>query len=1197
MTAGNRFSRFVNRLRPAKSRRPAEPAESPPTDNAPGPSDTVCFSKPEQERIRELNDALVKAWWKNGSQSDVNAAMQCYWRFLAADSGGGSAFEITNHRIFRSRGGLLIPYSAKGRIAMHRADGTSDEILETVQLPGGALVTDRFLLDLAGLPAEAIDLWQEMHRLRREDMPPVRITRLRDLAALLERLNACGSQYEAIYLLRNMVVQLYIRAHHRIGGAKNLLPEITRIRSELNRFLNGPFSHELRLSARILVRRISGLVVQPKLIDQLFQDTLDLAEVHARGSDIANEIRRRAHHELGRNTLSLAQAYLDWLETGNTSFPDPRRDVPCEADEAVRGDAAVLSLTRRIVENLERLLGRTQLAERIDKWRDEYSSELLRCESMDNLQQELESLLRDGVHGRNRWVYLRHLRNLSGKAQAGAWDPKTVSVFEDSLASLQGKPPDERGFKPAEVERKLRLAVGQFSTRLLRDHQDALFDELDILVDCSRQGQHFETFKRACSLRRRLEETVGDAVFESQRYLLHRLDCILEELGYVALRQVASDYAERRLDLPQCLRIVSLCAANLDRDGLTSRQILDLSVMLVNRIRTPAELLDVLAQIQRSYHKLIHRVHDGYEIMARQQGFEPGDVRTMLNNCQRELYDLNSLIHFADLARAYVSSHASALQARISQTRGERPWDFVHLSHAVDIAHRIDDRDDISLQARFGGKGCGLMYIAHLGIPTRDGFIIPTVLPRLGLHSSEQERFEHELFRHTRILEADIRREEGTELHLGDPARPLLLAVRGGSAFSMPGMLTTVVFVGMTWDVCRTLAEEDEWFAWDAFRRFLVTFAMSVWNFDLEALDLVEKAKRQHGVSFKADLPGRVIREICEESVQALRGSGHADLINDVLNDAELQLKLSVQAVIASWNKDRARRYRAVKHISDGWHTGVIVQQMASGNRSNVEELRPGMDEMGISLTGVIPHTCITGDGMREFTGDIKFSACGDDLVGGMTDGASLEPVAQLHTLAPMLERRLSRLSYRLRHFLGSDVEVEFTVERGVLSVLQTRTAMIETRGSTRTFAATEKPVGRGIGIRGGAFRGMVAFDEQDARELAALAKSTEGVDGVLLLLENPVPDEIPLILSVDGLLAAKGGSTSHAAVAVHSIDDRPYTAIMGVNELRVHGLRAQLLDAAGEVQHTFACGDVLSIHGRTGEVFAGSLPVVEVDN
>ena len=92
----------------------------------------------------------------------------------------------------------------------------------------------------------------------------------------------------------------------------------------------------------------------------------------------------------------------------------------------------------------------------------------------------------------------------------------------------------------------------------------------------------------------------------------------------------------------------------------------------------------------------------------------------------------------------------------------------------------------------------------------------------------------------------------------------------------MPGMLTTVVFVGMTWDVCRTLAEEDEWFAWDAFRRFLVTFAMSAWQFDLEALDLVEKSKQRHGVQFKADLPGSAMREVVEGAAELAQGGGLA---------------------------------------------------------------------------------------------------------------------------------------------------------------------------------------------------------------------------------------------------------------------------------------------------------------------------------
>lgn len=263
---------------------------------------------------------------------------------------------------------------------------------------------------------------------------------------------------------------------------------------------------------------------------------------------------------------------------------------------------------------------------------------------------------------------------------------------------------------------------------------------------------------------------------------------------------------------------------------------------------------------------------------------------------------------------------------------------------------------------------------------------------------------------------------------------------------------------------------------------------------------------------------------------------------------------------------------------------------MAAGNRSNKEEIKPGMDETRISLTGVIPHTRMTASGFRAFTGDVKFSACGDDLVGGLTAAKSFEPVQELQSQAPMLERKLNHISSRLRRFLGSDAEIEFTVERGVLSVLQTRSAQMELHFNQQTFSEPGSADGHGIGISGGAFRGLVAFDEEGVQRVNSRLTEKKGeVDGVLLVLENPIPDEIPLILSVDGLLAARGGSTSHAAVAVHGIDDKPYAAVLGVAELRVFRDEAVLVDADGQVVHTINTGDVISIHGQTGDVFVGS--------
>jgi pyruvate,orthophosphate dikinase len=408
-------------------------------------------------------------------------------------------------------------------------------------------------------------------------------------------------------------------------------------------------------------------------------------------------------------------------------------------------------------------------------------------------------------------------------------------------------------------------------------------------------------------------------------------------------------------------------------------------------------------------------------------------------------------------------------------------------------------------------------------------------------------------------------------------------------------MLATVVFVGMTEPVAVALAEDDEWYAWDAYRRFLVSFSAATWNLDLEALDLVEKAKREHGVGLKIDLPGSAMRSVVERSKEAIRDAGYGDELEVIIHDAELQLMMALGSVHDSWDRERARRYRTIKHLSEGWHTAATVQQMASGNRSNEQALEPGLDETRISLTGVIPHTRMEPTGFREFTGDVKFSACGDDLVGGVTASKSFEPVQRLRALAPMLERRLYHISARLRRFLGSDAEIEFTVERGVLSVLQVRSAELEQLENPKTFRQPGTADGHGIGIRGGAFRGRVAFNEEDTERLRSVDPGDDEADGILLLLENPIPDEIPLILSVDGLLAARGGSTSHAAVAVHGIDDKPYSAVLGVSELHVGDGEAVLRDGGGQVRHAIRCGDVVSIHGQTGDVYYGTRPVMEI--
>jgi len=265
------------------------------------------------------------------------------------------------------------------------------------------------------------------------------------------------------------------------------------------------------------------------------------------------------------------------------------------------------------------------------------------------------------------------------------------------------------------------------------------------------------------------------------------------------------------------------------------------------------------------------------------------------------------------------------------------------------------------------------------------------------------------------------------------------------------------------------------------------------------------------------------------------------------------ELIQSIQNCWASLWSERAVTYRHLKGLDeDQISMAVVVQKMSSGNRTN-KTIEEGMDETCASLTGVIPRTQFFDDSQRSFVGEIKFSAAGDDLVGGITASDSFQTVDQLKTLMPMLDRRLNHAVAKLRHFMGTDQEIEFTVEDGVLSILQSRSAEIGTDQELLAFAEVGAEATRGTGTRGGAFRGMVAFDEADWKELTdGKLRGRTDVDGVLLVMENPTPDDIPLIMTMDGLLAARGGSSSHAAVAINIIEDKSFSAVMSAIGLRV---------------------------------------------
>ncbi|MEW6746784.1 MAG: PEP/pyruvate-binding domain-containing protein [Planctomycetota bacterium] len=1155
------------------------------------------FTAEEREALSTLNKALFDSYWR-GNRLQTQEALRLYFSTKAAIARHFSNFGFVNNHLLKTDGQLIAPYLVGDTIIIYAVNDGGERILANRRFPRGQIFTDRLVEDLCGVSGAVVDLEPEIMVLDVDQAESFHVARLRDIAALLERVNESVNRNAAVYQLRYLVSRLCNLSLKAMVRAKNLRPEVTLVTRQVAWLLNGRLGARLPLLMRILVRNLSILVGRPNLIDRVWNDTIALAEVHLRGSAIVNELRRSSHHALGRRTLVLAEAYLDFLQTGDhRKLAGLGFDAPAPADLEARHREKPLRIVERVVDDLRKLLGSSETITRIKQWQETYSEALLQGELGNRIETDLETFISKGIRTGNRWVYFHHLRLVREKARSFSEPDEVVEPFHRDLDRLDAMVPDGEGFDAALAERTARAAVAAFVDGIQRYYREELFAALDAIMDRYARREFLETATMCHELRDRIHASVERGGFPEQRYLLLQLDCLLEEMGYLALRQIATRYRESVPDLVECRKIIRLCVLNLEFDGLVSCELGDLAAMLVEPGRDDAELLNVLESIERCYHRIRQRVTVPYEKMRHRLGLSEDELRTVLANMQRYMHDLNSMVHFSNIAETALRKILAGRARKVPVEGGERPpadeaIEVIHISHREHIAARINEREEgRNLRALYGGKGSGLLYISYMNIPTRDGFILPTSVTRSGLHERDPGSLQRLVAEHLATLEQDIGTHTGVRRRFGDTSCPLLLAVRGGSVFSMPGILSTVVFVGMNDRIAEVLAQDGPWGAYDSYRRFLASYSLAAWGIDLNALDLVEEAKRRYGVSQKTDLPWEAMRRVAEDYKAVLRDKGFGRELDEILERPEKQLFGAISAVWKSWAKRTASRYREITGICDSWHTAVIVQEMAFGNRANAE-IRLGMDETSVSLTGVIPHTVVTEQGTRQLTGEFKFSAAGDDLVEGVIAQDSLGSLDELRDLMPMLHRRLRHIVAKLRRLMGMDQEIEFTVDRGVLSVLQTRTAASASDQAPDRFVEPGEPIAMGLGVRGGGFRGIVAFDDADLQEMKGLDRSgRDDVDGILMVLENPIPDDIPVIISADGLLTAKGGSTSHAAVAVNSIEDRHYSAVMSASGLRVNAKKREALfvDERGNVLHCVRKGDILSIHGTSGEVYIGT--------
>lgn len=568
------------------------------------------------------------------------------------------------------------------------------------------------------------------------------------------------------------------------------------------------------------------------------------------------------------------------------------------------------------------------------------------------------------------------------------------------------------------------------------------------------------------------------------------------------------------------------------------------------------------------------------QVEARCGDAEPSAVdRTseeLLRSLIAQTYAIQEMDLFLHGIRCTLRRMTGALsQPACAAVLGYSPARLLSFLHDPLAAHE----DQLSL----GYKGYSLKRLAELGLPVPPGFVISTELFNLqqALDDSDVVADVRE-----RMVAAVGRLEALTGRTFGGSERPLLVSVRSGSAFSMPGMMLTVLNVGLNPAIvaAMTRAGHPSWGAWDSYRRYLQNVAMARGVSRDEFDDVMLRAKERHGVERKT---GFTAAQMCAMTEEYRRiGEQHGVVFRD---DPVDQLLEAISLVLASWHSEAARLFRNQLGHSDDWGTGVIVQEMKFGN------LGDGSGS-GVSFTRN-PRSSTTGIGLF---GDFTLRSQGEDVVGGLVRPYPVSEKQRreysphlemsLEAAFPAIYSRLGEIATLLIHDHGYEhQEIEFTFESpeaSGLHLLQVRPMRLLRQRELKVFAhpdaLREHLLGTGIGVSGGAMVGRVAFTDEDVQAI----RGADSDESVILLRPDTVPEDIHLVVAVDGLLTARGGFTSHAAVTAKRLGK---CCVVNCSGLEV----SESQRSARIGGHALRPGDVISIDGFLGPVYLGRHEVV----
>ena len=502
---------------------------------------------------------------------------------------------------------------------------------------------------------------------------------------------------------------------------------------------------------------------------------------------------------------------------------------------------------------------------------------------------------------------------------------------------------------------------------------------------------------------------------------------------------------------------------------------------------------------------------------------------------------------------------------------------------------------DGSMRELLGGKGAGLAEMTRLGLPVPPGFTITT--EACTRYYEDGEVIGEDIIE--QINEKLAQLEQVTGKKFGDPSNPLLVSVRSGARASMPGMMDTILNLGLNDQTVEGLAKltNNERFAYDSYRRFIQMFSDVVMGIEKSKFEkILDEIKEAKGYKYDTDLTAEDLKEVVRRYKELYK----QEMGKDFPQDPKEQLMEAIKAVFRSWNNPRAITYRRLNEIPSWWGTAVNVQAMVFGNMGND------------SGTGVA-FTRNPSTGEKELYGEFLMNAQGEDVVAGIR---TPQPISALKEVMPEVYEQFAELAKKLEQHYKDMQDMEFTIERGKLYMLQTRNGkrtaiaalkiaidMVEEGLITKEEAILKvepkqldqllhpmfdeaalkkaKPIAKGLPASPGAACGMVYFTAEDAVKAAQEGKK------VILVRNETSPEDIEGMYVAQGILTARGGMTSDAAVVARGMGT---CCVAGCGDIKINE-EEKYFKVDGLVIKE---GDYISIDGSTGYVYAEAIPTVE---